>query len=109
MKLGKYKFAVSLDPLTYLEPHHLQEAFEVSGGLLLWKVSRQGARKNRLAGCYSAKVPTVSFEGNPLPIAEVAYTVQTGKFPNGEVIHLNGDTSNVSISNLHVIPEHVTT
>tara|TARA_R110002020_G_scaffold472424_1_gene700405 strand:+ start:3414 stop:3767 length:354 start_codon:yes stop_codon:yes gene_type:complete len=96
-------------PSGHITPEKLHDFFYVGdrkdgeGKELFWKVSRgRKVRADDPAGTIHLPVNKVSIAANPLDCNEVAYILQTGKFPQGKIIHLDGDTANHDIKNLFV-------
>ncbi len=97
-------------PTGNVTPENLAKLFyigdrEGGGKELFWKNPRGWKVKaGTPAGTIHLKANIVQINGVALYCHDVAYILQTGKFPEGEVIHLDGDSANHDIGNLHIVP-----
>jgi hypothetical protein len=102
---------VNFPPSGYVTFESLNNLFQVgdrkdgNGKELFWKVDRGWKVKaGDAAGTVHLKANVVQINNTALRCHDVAFILQTGSFPEGDIIHLDGDAANHDIANLHVIP-----
>lgn len=97
-------------PSGYVTPERLNELFTMGerkegGKEVFWKVDRGWKTKaGDPAGTIHLRANVIQIKGATFYCHDIAYILQTGSFPEGDIIHLDGDRANHDIENLHVIP-----
>ena len=88
-----------LDRLFYVGPR------KKGGKEIFWKVDRGfKVKAGDPAGTIHLNVNIIQINGTALRCHDVAFILQTGSYPEGDIIHLDGDTANHDLANLHVVP-----
>ena len=83
--------------------------YEPESGKLIRKVTVNNfhARKGDEAGCLSKGYLRVRVDGNLLMVHQIVWAMQTGKWPEKEIDHINGKRNDNRWSNLRLL-EHST-
>lgn len=73
-------------------------------GVILWKESGKGRRKDLIAGCVKRKKDNtwrrIVLDGQEYTSGQIAWTIKTGKFPDFIIDHMDGDPLNDKWENL---------
>jgi HNH endonuclease len=81
----------------------VKEAFDYcpESGLVYWRIKRRGqANPGDVVGCTKNRYLTTKLDGNTLMVHRVAWAVVHGRWPIGDIDHIDGNPSNNRLANL---------